>query len=164
MIRLLVVGTFTSLLLLPCATAGDKELRKIPGDARYILERADSFELLSLEPERVKDAKETFQGWKVLGKKVIDKAEMRKKLVDEFERGVAEYTGGAAKCFNPRHGIRVKHDGKSADFVICFECDRVLVYAGGKDERLFLVSQTPGILFNKVLKEAGVPLPKGPKD
>jgi hypothetical protein len=136
---------------------------KIPADARTILEKAETFELLSLEPKRLKEVpKDSFHGWKVLGKETIDIPEIRKKLVDALEKGVAENQdkGIVVKCFNPRHGIRVKHNGKAADFVICFECLQVKVYVDGGAEQTFLVSSSPAETFNKVLKDAGVALPE----
>jgi hypothetical protein len=67
------------------------------------------------------------------------------------------------KCFLPRHGIRVKHAGKVADFVICFECNNVRVYVDGGAETEFLVSDSPAKMFNDILKDAGVKLPAQPK-
>ena len=84
-------------------------------------------------------------------------------LVEAFEKGVAEYKGSGSKCFVPRHGIRVSHDGKTADFVICFQCQRVRVYATGAAERQILVSDSPAGAFNKALKDAGVALPEQAK-
>jgi hypothetical protein len=129
-----------------------------------VLEKAENFELLSLEPERLEEVpKDSFQGWKVLGKKTIDTSEIRKKIVDALEKGVVENQGGVTvKCFNPRHGIRVTHNGKTADFVICFQCLQVHVYMDGGAEQMFLVSSSPTETFNKVLKDAGVPLPEQP--
>lgn len=60
-------------------------------------------------------------------------------------------------CFNPRHGIRVSHNTKRTDFVICFECLQVKVHGEGQGD--FLVSDFPKAIFDKVLRDAGVPLP-----
>ena len=49
-----------------------------------------------------------------------------------FKKGAAEQDQNVkAGCFRPRHGIRVTLDGKTSDFVICFECWQVKVYEGG---------------------------------
>jgi hypothetical protein len=137
---------------------------KIPAGAKAILDKAESFELLSLDLQTPDDdPKGTFHGWKVLGKKVVEKAEVRKSLVLAFEKGVAEYKEMGKKCFLPRHGIRVKHAGKVADFVICFECNNVRVYVDGGVETEFLVSDSPAKMFNDILKDAGVKLPAQPK-
>jgi len=145
--------------------AAAEKAKKFPADVKTILEKADSFELLSLEPTTPNETPaESFHGWKVLGKKTVDEAEVRKTLVAAFEKGVEAYQGDGAACFNPRHGIKVKHGGKAADLVICFECDRVRAYLGGQNEHEFLVSRSPSDLFNKVLKDGGVELPAPPKD
>ena len=143
----------------------DGESNQIPADARTILEKADSFELLSLEPTTPKESPaESFHGWKVLGKKRVDKADVQKMLVEAFEKGVEEYEGEGARCFNPRHGLKVRHAGQGADFVICFECDRVRAYVEGQNEHEFLVSRSPTDLFNKVLKDRGLRLPAPPRN
>jgi hypothetical protein len=135
------------------------DLHAIPAEAKAILENADELELLALDPNHPKKKPvEDFHGWEVLGKKTIDQAE-RRRLVEAFEKGVAEPHVQPAHCFNPRHGIRVTKGGKSADFVICFECHQVRVYMPGQKEKLFLVSSAPADLFNKILKGAGIKLP-----
>src|SRR5262249_20104969 len=106
---------------------------KFPEDLQAILEKAEQFELLSLSPERLKEKPaDAFHGWKVLGKTTVKDAEARKKLIVAFKKGVEANTGIAAACFNPRHGIRVTHDGKTTDFVVCFECFQVQVFVGDK--------------------------------
>ena len=78
----------------------------------------------------------------------------RKRLVAALEKGVEENKGDVMKCFNPRHGIRVTHEGMTADFVICFECFQVMVYvAGGKGQR-FLITDSPAPIFNQTLQHA----------
>jgi hypothetical protein len=143
----------------PAAQADDKE-NKIPDDLRAMLEKADQFELLSLNPDETKEKpKDGFHGWQVLGKTTVKDAEARKKLFAALEKGVAENKGEVARCFNPRHGIRVTHDGKTADLVICFECLQVKAFAGDRRHD-FLVTPSPQPTFDAVLKEAKVPLPE----
>ena len=138
--------------------AGLDDSNHIPYPAREILEHADRFELLSLSPEHLREpAKNDFHGFRVLGQTSITSTEIRRKLVAAFELGVSENDGVIAACFNPRHGIRVVHRGKQADFVICFECRQVRVVGEGAGE--FLVSNSPQPVFDKVLGDAHVPLP-----
>ena len=142
----------------PAAWAADKE-NKIPDDLRAALEKADQFELLSLSPDEPKEKpKDGFHGWQVLGKTTVQDAETRKRLLAALEKGVADNKGVVARCFNPRHGIRVTHEGKTADFVICFECFQVKAFAGDKPAS-FLVTDSPQPAFDQVLKDAKVPLP-----
>jgi hypothetical protein len=128
----------------------------IPTTAAAILEEADHFELLSLDPHlQWKAAKGDFYGYRVLGTAVIEDTETRKKLVSAFKRAVAENQGYEALCFNPRHGIRVTRKGKQVDFVICFQCAQVHVY--GEVDGEFLIASSARILFDSVLQSNGIP-------
>jgi hypothetical protein len=126
---------------------------RIPATAAAMLEKSDSFELLSLNPDhQQKTAKRDFHGYRVLGKVVVTDTETRRGLVPAFQRGVAENQGMVAACFNPRHGIRVTRNGQRADFVICFECAQVQLYGDVQPE--FLISRSPKALFDSVLRSA----------
>jgi hypothetical protein len=153
-----------ALALTLCAgtlASAEKE-SKIPDDVKAVLDKADSFELLSLDPsvdrETVKDG---FHGWKVLGKTAVKDADVRKQLVAALAKGAAENKGEVAKCFNPRHGIRATQDKKTVEMVICFECLQAHVYIDKSDKNTagFLTNKSPQPAFDKVLKDAGVPLP-----
>jgi hypothetical protein len=126
----------------------------IPETAAAILEQADHFELLSLNPTYQQiPAEGDFHGYRILGKAVIDDAETRKKLVFTFKRAVAENQGVAAACFDPRHGIRVTRNEKQVDFVICFECNQVHVL--GAVQGAFLITRSAQPLFDSVLHSKG---------
>jgi hypothetical protein len=136
---------------------------KIPDATREIFEKAEEFELISLNPDSFKlKPEEGFHGFEILGKTVVKNTERRKKLVSAFEKGVEESIGTSALCFNPRHGIRVTHNKKTVDFVICFECLQVAVFLGEKRE-MVLIADSPQPIFDQALRDAGVPLPAGPK-
>src|SRR5262245_51900338 len=114
--RLLVVALVAAGLVTAPARAD-----KIPEAVKTALEKADQFELISLDPsERDKPADGGFHGWKVLGKTLVKDKDGRKKVLDALAKGVADNKGEAAKCFIPRHGLRVVHDKKTYDLVICF--------------------------------------------
>lgn len=128
---------------------------KIPTAASTILEQADHFELLSLNPHHhQRPAQGDFHGYRIQGTAVIADPETRKKLISAFRQGVAENQGMIAACFNPRHGIRVTRNGKQVDFVICFECAQVQSYVAV--EAQFLISSSPKSLFDSVLLRAGI--------
>jgi hypothetical protein len=136
---------------------------KIPDQAREILEKASQFELLSIGhgPSTKKPA-EDFHGWPVIGKTTVEDSNTRNRLVYALEKGVEENKGDSMKCFNPRHGIRGAHGGKTADFVICFECFQVVVYVTGEKEQRFLITASPAPVFNQTLQHAKVPLAREP--
>ena len=100
-----------------------------------------------------------------MGKTVVKK-EALAKLVAAFKKGAEEADQEVnAGCFRPRHGIRVNLDGEPYDFVVCFECVQVIIYGGkAKKNDGFKVSRSPTVMFNKVLMDAKVKLPKQPKD
>jgi hypothetical protein len=140
------------------------EKNQIPEDLRAVLEKGEQFELLSLSPELLKEKpKDAFHGWKVLGKTTLKDAEARQKLVAALQKGAKENVGNVKECFNPRHGIRVTHEGKTTDLVICFECFQVQVYRGEKQGNGFPTTGSPQAAFDGALKEAKVPLPEKPK-
>src|SRR5215470_6841582 len=120
-----VLFTLFALLM----ASGSASADKIPAKLLALLEKGEQFELLSLSPDRPKEKpKDAFHGWEVLGRTTVKNAEARKTLVAAFNKGVEDNKGIVAACFNPRHGIRVTHDGKTADFVICFECYQVQAF------------------------------------
>src|SRR5262245_63891052 len=73
---------------------------KVPDDLKTVLEKADKFELFSLDPAPSKEKPaDAFHGWKVLGQTTVKDAEARKTLLAAFEKGVAENKGEVARCF-----------------------------------------------------------------
>jgi hypothetical protein len=89
------------------------------------------------------------------------KAEDRTTILAALEKGIKDAPKFAATCLRPRHGIRATHDGKTVELVICFECFAILIYVDAKFERNPKVTGAPQAAFDKVLKAAKVPLPKG---
>jgi len=157
----LVVATVAALLA-GTALAAPKEENKVPDEVKAILDKADSFELYSLDPNFLKDVKDGFHGFKVLGKTEVKEADTRKALVAATVKGAAENKGEVARCFEPRHGIRLTRDKKTVDLVICFHCAQVRVYAHGAEKATgeFLTTNSPQPTFDMVLRDAKVPLPK----
>lgn len=155
------------------ALAGEERRNAMPAEAQAILEKASPYELLSLEPSGSDDDEdkkvEKFHGWRVLGKTAIKEADARKMVLTALVKGMAENDGSAAKCFNPRHGLRAVHDKKTVDLVICFECLQVEVYVDGKQVHPagargpFLTSESPQPTLDKLLKDAKVPLARKPE-
>jgi hypothetical protein len=159
-------GSFSGMVaLLVLFTAGsparaDETSKKVLA----ILKQAEQIELISVDPYLRIDAKQpdSFHGWKLLGQTTIKDAEQRKKLLTAYEEGVTIKVAGVAKCFEPRHGIRVVHDGKTIDLVICFSCIRVLVYSGEEQQGSFQIEESPRAVFDQLLKDAKVRLPPPP--
>ena len=141
-------------LLPPAARAANK----LPAAVPAVLDKADEFELYSLDPSPSK-GKDAFRGWEVLGKTTVKKGD-RKAVLEALAAGIKASNGDTAKCFNPRHGIRATHDKTTVDLVICFECLQVQAFAGDDEEgETVPVTDTPQGAFDKVLTAAKVPLP-----
>ena len=85
----------------------------------------------------------------------------RKTLLAALEKGAKDNDGTVARCFDPRHGIRVKAGDKTIDLVICFACYQTKVFTGDKLSGDYLTTDSPQPALNRVLKDANVPLPKG---
>ena len=149
------------LLLWSCQERLPPSGDKIPVEADAALQQAPVWELYSLDPDVELDEEdpETFHGWKVLGSVEIKDKSTRQKLLDSLRASVAANPGGVAACFSPRHGIRVKQNGKQHDFVICFQCYHIRWYPHDKPESGFNPTDSPAGEFNSVLQQANVPLP-----
>ncbi len=74
---------------------------------------------------------EAFQGYPIRQKAVLEgaaAASVRQRLLDP-----ATWGGAQAKCFIPRHGVRVAHADAQVDLVICFECNHLRVQPAGAE-------------------------------
>src|SRR5687767_8293153 len=96
-------------LALVAPTPALAQENKLPDAVATALEKAAEIEVYSLSEDRDEKG---WHGAKVLGKTTVKDAESLKALVAGVKKGVADGDRGA-KCFVPRHGIRVTHDGKT---------------------------------------------------
>src|SRR5262249_36926151 len=158
MLRCCCLALAAALAAAPAAGAREKD-NKFPDGALKVLEKADSYELLSLDPgtEGVKDG---FHGWKVLGKTTVKDKKARALVLGALKKGVAE-RGRPWKCFEPRHGPRATHGGTTVELVICFECGQVVVHVGKAESKVW-TSPSPEPTLDKVPKDAGVKLAPKP--
>lgn len=62
-------------------------------------------------------------------------------------------------CFNPRHGLRVESGGHEYDFLLCYECRRIVVFCDGSEIYCSGVTGSPQVL-NALLTDAKIPLAK----
>lgn len=136
---------------------GAEKPNKLPAAVVTALEKAEQLEVYSLDGER--DVKDGWHGAKVLGQTTV-KGKAVQEVGALIKKGVAEGDGGA-KCFVPRHGVRIVHDKKTYDLVICFECHWVYVHTeGAGDPKPFVTSAAAEKALNKILTDAKVPLDK----
>lgn len=129
----------------------------LPPDLRHFLEGADQFTLYSLKNHFERNGTNTFFDRPILGQIKIEKTVERTNLVTALSDGIG--TGRVpADCFDPRHGIRAVKNGVAVDFLICFECGTIDVFSSKGTNWSFEVSETPAVLFNQTLQNAGIPL------
>jgi hypothetical protein len=122
------------------------------------LERGTDFQVISLHPMSYKATPEnSFHGWMELGRTTVADASARERLVAAFRGGVNTEREDD-DCFEPRHAIRVRFEGQTIDFVICFDCGGVVAYVDSKRKIGFTVGETPQPEFDKTLSAAGVQL------
>jgi hypothetical protein len=135
----------------------DKEL---PEPAKSALEQAEELELVSLDPGKPakgENPKSTFHKRKILGTTRITDRETRRFLLAAFNEGLRE-ANESAECFEPRHCIRVKHQGKVIEVVICFACDLGVVYIDGKldPDLQFTTDHSPRAVFDALLSASRI--------
>jgi hypothetical protein len=150
------------LLLLAPVIAQDTPENKLPDDVAKALEKADAIEIYSLNGEL--NHRDGWHGAKVLGKTTLATAGDRRTIVSAMKKGIEEGTRGA-RCFIPRHGLRVTYQETTYDFLICFECHWVYIYTNSSDKPLvLLISESPEKAFNKILTAAKIELAKPEAD
>ena len=115
--------------------------RKLAADWRGLLECADRFEIVALDPSVQARQKPgaRWHDWPVLGTKVLDARAAQHELLGLVYQGI-EHGDAIAKCFDPRHGIRATWQGQTVDLLICYECLQVHVYAGEGHEPTVLAT------------------------
>lgn len=147
-------------VLLGAAAQGAEKENKLPAAVVTALEKAAELEIYSLDGER--DVKDGWHGVKVLGKTAA-KGDEAKKVVALLVKGVAE--GSApARCFVPRHGVRVVHEKKTYDLLICFECSQIHIYTDGAEKaEMVVTSDNAHKALDAVLTAAKVPLARPAK-
>jgi hypothetical protein len=103
-----------------------------------------------------KPSGEMFHKYPVLGKVDIAAPKDRTAILAAVKKGIAKSDGTEAKCFWPRHGIRLTQSGKTIEYVICFQCLQLDEYVDGKSSHK-LTTESPATVLDKHLEEAGVP-------
>lgn len=101
---------------------------------------------------------EMFQGWRVLGKIEITEPEKQTKLLGAFKDAIARRPDSGARCFNPRHGLRILEKGKTLEYVVCFECSWFEEYADGVRQPKRTLNSDVQPTFDKLLTDAGIPI------
>lgn len=102
-----------------------------------------------------KPSGEMFHDHPVLRKVDIASAQDRTAILAAVKKGIAKSDGTQAKCFWPRHGIRLTQSGKTIEYVICFQCLQLNEYIDGKSSHK-PTTKSPATVLDKHLQDAGV--------
>lgn len=101
----------------------------------------------------------------ILGRVKIEDEATRKELMNLIQTGFNRTVKDRPKCFYPRHVVRVKDKGATADFVICLQCFATNIQDGdtkafGIDRRQGGFDLTPNeaARLSAPLVQAGIPI------
>jgi hypothetical protein len=127
-------------------------------------DREDRVTLYSIdfreEEKRSPGTGEVVHGYTVLGKVEVTDPGQRRQLIGALKESLAERDVMQSKCFFPRHVLRVEQDGRTIDYVICFQCHYYELYVNGsrRNHRLLSIGGDAAPVFNKPLEVAGGPI------
>jgi hypothetical protein len=132
------------------------------GNGTPQLQPTDALTLFSIDGNVYPEGKEPqtaehFHGYPVLGKTDISDTVQHDEIIAAVNEGL-EHPEAEAKCFYPRHGIRVRRAGETIDYVICFQCLQLDIYIGDRRLHHMRINRISRETLNKCLTEAGIPL------
>ncbi|HEX8373504.1 MAG TPA: hypothetical protein VF585_12035 [Chthoniobacterales bacterium] len=158
LILILLAAPFT-------AKSGQRPENALPKHLAGALESATEVTLFSLDPKgdsaEANDSHPRLVHWRILGKTNIVDVQQRRAAVTSLMDAILNFNGLIAKCFNPRHALRVKTSTRTYDFIICFECNSAAVWEGKKRLTSVGITGTQKPL-DDIFTAANVPLPKSP--
>ena len=127
----------------------------LPGTAREIVENADYFEIISLDPYRTHEGKDRFHGYVIRGRAELRDPDMRKRLLSALYSSLGHGMPGIL-CFDPRHAIHAVRNGHSVDLLVCFQCEQV---EGFVDDKRTDALVGPGAerAFETIFQATGLP-------
>ena len=113
-------------------------------------------------PEEQKPNVEYFHNFPVLGKMEITDEKKRQALIESINRDFNK-GGIGARCFIPRHALRLVEHGKTNDVLICYECGWAKIDPK-PGRKLIVIRENSKPLFDQTLTDAGIKLAPGKKD
>src|SRR5580704_18149862 len=90
--------------------------------------------------------KEPFHGCLILGKTDVASATDRLAVIDAVQKTQHESDGTKYDCFFPRHGLRVRQNGKTTDYVISCDCLQMKEYFGDRMEKIPITASAKKVL------------------
>jgi hypothetical protein len=99
-----------------------------------------------------------FYGFPVLGYTHIADPAVRREVVAAVKKSMRFARPQGARCFNPRHVLRVSKGEETVDLVICYECGLYHCYRNGQTEGGSTILEDSQPLLDKILTDAGIRL------
>jgi hypothetical protein len=142
--------------------------QSVPEPVKSALEKTNGIELTSLHPYQPATLGGEKQDWiyyerrSLGGIQVTDPTTIRF-LLAALNEGLGDYDNeepGPSECYDPRHRIRVMHQGKTINLDICFSCGIVAVYVDGKLDKQqdFYTYERAQQVFDAFLTAGKIPL------
>ncbi|MCD6052030.1 MAG: hypothetical protein K0Q55_3448 [Verrucomicrobia bacterium] len=136
----------------------------------WIIEKPDSFVLLSLGPDTetqnwaagitnappIKPKPEMLGRWEILGSTAITNRNEQQELISSLQKSLQLSAGKRYACFDPHHALRMKRDDKSTDLIICFQC--VAMHENNPRQRILWIDHSQRTNFDAVLIRHGLPI------
>jgi hypothetical protein len=142
----------------------ERSKQKACADAiEQALSKATSVELFAIdyrfaesEEAAAKDPRPKFLDWRVAGQATLTDRTAILSLASALTAGIKDSeVGFVSGCFNPRHALRWKIDGKEITVIVCFQCRNGGVI-GLEPMKGFLTTKSPEDTFDRVFSAAGL--------
>jgi hypothetical protein len=116
-------------------------------EAASVLHAPENTILYYLNPDSKRDTNDiTLHGFKIL-KQVTLEGKQAVMASEAFEEAIFQGRDGVqADCFDPRHALRVKANGQTYDFLLCYQCGALEVYRGKSLMETVVVRGSPEVL------------------
>ncbi len=141
---------------------GPDNLMGIPDDPDEVILFSVDGTNTDEEPEEQGRPKgeELLYEYPILGRVIVTDPSQKQLVIALVKQDIQIGWPVQAKCFYPRHVLRVVKAGRIIDVVICFECHKCEIHQNGDSDGG--LTQTFGerslTLLNKIIRDAGVPI------
>ena len=82
--------------------------------------------------EPIPEGSQHLHGWEILESCSVNDLSDRSELLGAFDKGIFISSKESVDCFNPRHALRLVHDGVTTDHLICFQCFNYSTWINGE--------------------------------
>ena len=96
-----------------------------------------------------------FHGYRILGKVSVADPVQRREVAEVVSQAARTYRGDTKCMFSPRHAVRLASGAKTYDFLICFQCLQMEVYAGDQLVASLSSGGSPEVL-NRIFRAGGI--------